>query len=537
MPTSCCVAGCTKRHETGASLSFAPFPVDPERRKLWVQALRRVNADGSKWEPGASHRVCGEHFVSGRPSKDKNNVDYIPTLCLGYETRAERETTAAGQARGSRAEKRAAGAEEAATAARAEAMAARAEEEAERERRVFNSRMDHGLFESGAPAAKRVAHASSGIKLRTVTSLSDLPIPLLCDAAVNTELHFSPAGEGPAETIASLERDVSGLSLKLKAEVDKSSKMVEMNLSFGVHLIVDKDSKTRFYTGLPSYGVFKALVKYLTPKARELREWRGEKETAAEARSRRPFSDIPIELQLFAVLARLRLNMKGQDLADRLGATETTVSRLFTTWVIFLSLEFQLLFPWPKRALVASWMPESFLRKYPNTRVIIDCMEFQVQRPSRLMSQSQTYSSYKSRNTFKLLVGVSPSGLVTFLSDLWGGRVSDREITKSSGLLDLLEPGDSVMADRGFDIQDILAEKGVTLNIPPRLQGRAQFAVSEVEKTRRIAELRIHVERAIGRARRFEILNATFPIAMAPIVNHVVKVCFLITNFDRRLVE
>ena len=281
----------------------------------------------------------------------------LATLCLCYQTRAERETTTAiplcrlaDLVRKNEQH----GAEEAATAAKAEAMAARAEEEAERERRGFNSSMDYGLFESGAPAAKRVAHASSGTKLGTVTSLSDLPIPLLYDAAVNTELHFSPAGEGPAETIASLERDVSGLSLKLKAEVDKSSKMVEMNLSFRVHMIVDKDTKTRFYTGLPSYGVFKALVKYLTPKARELREWRGEKETAAEGRSRRPFSDIPIELQLFAVLAHLRLNMKGQDLADRLGATETTVSRLFTMWVIFLSLEFQLLFPWPKRALVSS---------------------------------------------------------------------------------------------------------------------------------------------------------------------------------------
>jgi len=91
-----------------------------------------------------------------------------------------------------------------------------------------------------------------------------------------------------------------------------------------------------------------------------------------------------------------------------------------------------------------------------------------IERPSSLTNQALTYSSYKSHNTFKLLVGISPTGSVTFLSKLWGGHVSDNHIVKKSGLLDLLEPGDSIMADKGFDIASLLKDYGCTLNIPPK---------------------------------------------------------------------
>ena len=157
--------------------------------------------------------------------------------------------------------------------------------------------------------------------------------------------------------------------------------------------------------------------------------------------------------------------------------------------------------------------------KYPSTRVIIDSIEMQVQRPTSLLHQSMIYSQYKSRNTFKVLVGISPCGLVTFLSPLWGGRVSDREITAQSRLVKddkMLEEGDSVMADRGFGMEDILAHKNVWLNAPPRLDGRLRLPEKDVEKTRRIADVRIHVERNIGRARRYDIVNSPIPLTLAP---------------------
>ena len=47
-----------------------------------------------------------------------------------------------------------------------------------------------------------------------------------------------------------------------------------------------------------------------------------------------------------------------------------------------------------------------------------------------------------------------------------GGNAFDKQIVKESGLLDLLEKGDSVMADKGFLIQDLLDPLGVTLNMP-----------------------------------------------------------------------
>ena len=164
-------------------------------------------------------------------------------------------------------------------------------------------------------------------------------------------------------------------------------------------------------------------------------------------------------------------------------------------------------------------MPQTFKDFFPTTRCIIDATEIFIQTPSSPQAQQLTFSSYKNHNTLKALVAVTPSGVISFVSKLHGGNISDRQLTKLSGLLDLLEPGDSVMADRGFTIADLLAARKIILNIPP-MKTSSQFTERELTTTRRIASLRIHVERAIGRIKNFKIVSDV-PNNMAQVADHI----------------
>ena len=181
-------------------------------------------------------------------------------------------------------------------------------------------------------------------------------------------------------------------------------------------------------------------------------------------------------------------------------------------------------------------MPEAFKKEYPNTRIIIDATEFSIERPSSLLSQACTFSSYKNKNTVKVLIGVTPSGAISFVSEAYEGSISDRKLVEVSGLLKKLEPGDEIMADKGFTIQDLLIPCGVRLNIPPFLQGNTQMAASDVFATKNIARLRVHVERAIGRVKEYRILQSTLPASMWDSISDVIYVCCMLTNFGPPLV-
>ncbi|XP_052697412.1 uncharacterized protein LOC128175656 [Crassostrea angulata] len=277
-------------------------------------------------------------------------------------------------------------------------------------------------------------------------------------------------------------------------------------------------------------------INYLAPKCEKMVYWRGSSSTPDErTRSRRCTALDPID-QFLAIMMRLKVGLYVQDMTERFGVSVGAFSHYFTTWVCLLYKELKELNPFPSRDVIQRNMPSCF-KSFPNVRVILYCTEIFIQRSSSLVNQNQSFSNYKHHTTLKFLVGITPSGVISFVSEGFDGRVSDRRMIERTCILDLMEEGDGVMADKGFTIKNMLEKKGCTLNIPPFRSSSNQFTTQEVLNIQEIAKLRIHVERAICRVKNFHIFDGVLSLSLVPLSSQVFSVCCWITNLDVLLIE
>jgi hypothetical protein len=175
---------------------------------------------------------------------------------------------------------------------------------------------------------------------------------------------------------------------------------------------------------------------------------------------------LEVDDQLLFVLMRLRLNLIFGDLGRRFCISKSLACNIYNSWMPALAEKLKGLVVWLSRETIRACCPESFRENYPRTTCILDCAETFIQRPTHLKSRGETFSNYKSDNTAKHMVGISPHGHIKFISKTFGGRATDKFIVEKSGFLNYLLPGDEVMADRGFTIEDLLIPRRAKLNVP-----------------------------------------------------------------------
>lgn len=248
-------------------------------------------------------------------------------------------------------------------------------------------------------------------------------------------------------------------------------------------------------------------------------------------------SSLTISDHVLVVFMKLRLNLLSKDIAFRFEISESAVSKIYRTWLPLLSNCLKMLIVWPESAIIRKNLPDSFKGKFSDCVVIIDCTEIFCERPTNLTARAQTWSTYKNTNTSKYLIGISPAGSVIFLSEAWGGRASDKQISNDCGFFEKLEPGDLVLGDRGFLIYDELAERGVHLMMPSFMNKKKQLSNVDVDKSRHLANVRIHVERVIGRLKDFRILQSVVPINCLDLMDDMMVVICGAINLNKSIVN
>ena len=249
---------------------------------------------------------------------------------------------------------------------------------------------------------------------------------------------------------------------------------------------------------------------------------------------------LPPEDQLLLTLIKIRQAKDDFELHMFFDIAQPLVSKIFTTWINFLFFQLSELPIWPDRSVIDDFMPSDFKSMFPATRVILDATEIPIQKPKATGPQRETYSSYKNKNTLKVLVGCTPRGSVSYVSDAYGGSASDRQIIERSELCTQnghFSPKDSIMADRGILVQDLFISKDVHVNTPTMLKGKSQLEPHEVNKDRKIASKRIHVERVIGLAKTYKILKKDLNSCYTTLGNRIIHVCFYLCNFRDSIVK
>ena len=165
---------------------------------------------------------------------------------------------------------------------------------------------------------------------------------------------------------------------------------------------------------------------------------------------------------------------------------------------------------WPSKEEILMNMPKCF-KGFGKTRVVLDCYEIPVGKRKCIVCRVKTYSHYKKGHTAKISMNVTPSGLISHCSAAFGGRASDKVITKHTGVYDKCDPGDGIMVDKGYHIEEECENNMLVLIPPPFLRNNRTFTRAESVQCCKIARARVHVERVNQRVRLFNILKNKGP--------------------------
>ena len=522
---SCIVKDCPNTHRKSPETGLIRFPTSPEKLKTWINNLElnkyqtRIGKQIKMYNPPTDCYVCEHHFKLDEPLEDQ-----VPTI--RYQSLAKRPRNEL----------------------KNETLPPNVRENDETQNPLNVREFDETTRnirenDENSPNVQEYDETTRNVRENYITPQYD--------ESSNTPNIYSSSHDDPMEHLINMYDDLSLTECKsLLKSKDKLLETMKQELAIKEASLKEttqilekyqegitiKSFKTeiliRRCLGVPTEICFRILLEeadkffdgkravFYGEKYEEKRQGRVLKKFRKRALSR--------EQELIITLLMLRQGIHQDALSVIFKVHQATISRIFNMMINFLGSDkvFKAFVPWIDIEIVKQDTP----KEYENITRIIDATEIKVERPASMEIAPLLWSSYKHFYGVKFIIGVTPYGSICFLSDGYGSRTSDKQLTAESGILDLLVPGEVIAVDRGFGIEEMLLARGCSLKMPPRAQGNVAFDNDQLESAKKIANQRIIVEQCIGRIRFFDIINKTLPWQYAESCDKIMKAICALTN-------
>ena len=217
----------------------------------------------------------------------------------------------------------------------------------------------------------------------------------------NLESHVAADCElGVLEVKVYIQTELEMVSATLReseVEVKRLKEEVE-TIVLDERSFVKKDDRVLYYTGLANCEILCTIFLHIQPSLMK--------------------QSVLSPFQQLLVVYMIGLNFACQDLACRFKVQCSTISHNFHSVLDILYIELKSLISWPDRDTQRRTMPMNFRQYCPSCVVIINYFEIFVQ------NYLPKHKHIKLTNTIiRYLIGITPLGTVSYLSDSWGGRV------------------------------------------------------------------------------------------------------------------
>ena len=170
---------------------------------------------------------------------------------------------------------------------------------------------------------------------------------------------------------------------ELKSEIQK--------YKFNEEKFKDDDQRVSYYTGLACFNALMTLFTLIKPAVKN-------------GKLLNPFQ------KFMLCMMRLKLGIRVINLADRFQISKTTAADTFLDVLDVLYVKISPLIIWTERQEFQTSMPMCFRKKFEcKITNIIDCFELFIYKSTNLTVRNLSWSNYKSHNTGKYLIGITPT--------------------------------------------------------------------------------------------------------------------------------